>query len=124
MSNETFELTNEYISQILEDQEIYSMIMEESMLEEEEILLHKKLGTLDKLEDLIQTIEYIISTDKFLYMEDDITTNANSERIYEFGIRIHDLNGIFYGEQVGDLGRPSTLFSDDENVLYEELSKY
>ena len=124
MSNETFELTNEYISQILEDQEIYSMIMEESMLEEEEILLHKKLGMLDKLEDLIQTIEYIISTDEFLYMEDHVMSNHNSDMMYEFGIRIHDLNGIFYGEQVGDLGDPSTLFSDDENVLYEELSKY
>ena len=124
MSDERFELTSEYISQILEDQEIYSMIMDSTIHEEEEILRHKKLGTLDKLEDLIQTIEYIISTDEFLYMEDHVMSNHNSDMMYEFGIRIHNLNGIFYGEQVGDLGDPSTLFSDDENVLYEELSKY
>ena len=124
MSDERFELTSEYISQILEDQEIYSMIMDSTIHEEEEILRHKKLGTLDKLEDLIQTIEYIISTDEFLYMEDHVMSNHNSDMMYEFGIRIHNLNGIFYGEQVGDLGNPSTLFSDDENVLYEELSKY
>jgi len=122
MSNETFELTNEYISQILEDQEIYSMIMEEYMLDEEEILLHKKLGTLNKLWELTESINDIVMTDKFLYMEDDITTNANSERIYEFGISIHDLNGIFIGQQQGDLSDCLTLYSNNYDILYEELT--